>query len=283
VQDGDVWEIGAETRDGLGARLRELWHYRRVLVFFSIKSVQSLYRKTRLGVPWIFIRVLFPLIVGAFVFGGVMEVPSGSVPYFVFFTTGQLAWNFFDGPLVRGSRGLDVNRELLKKLYVPRMILPMGQMSAGLVEPVIIAFVLAGSFVYYRVNDGVWYLQGGWDLLRTLPAAALILAFAFSLTLWTSVWQARARDVRFLVRYAVGFWLLVTPVIYPMTMIPEGIRWLLYLNPLTAPVELFKSGVLPDVGYSVGWLAYSAAITLAVFAGGVWHFSRTESAMLDTL
>ena len=278
-----MWEIGAETRDGLGARLRELWHYRRVLVFFSIKSVQSLYRKTRLGVPWIFIRVLFPLIVGAFVFGGVMEVPSGSVPYFVFFTTGQLAWNFFDGPLVRGSRGLDVNRELLKKLYVPRMILPMGQMSAGLVEPVIIAFVLAGSFVYYRVNDGVWYLQGGWDLLRTLPAAALILAFAFSLTLWTSVWQARARDVRFLVRYAVGFWLLVTPVIYPMTMIPEGIRWLLYLNPLTAPVELFKSGVLPDVGYSVGWLAYSAAITLAVFAGGVWHFSRTESAMLDTL
>src|SRR5687767_10808841 len=188
--DADGWVISADAREGFGGRLREIWRYRRILAFFSIKSVQSLYAKTRLGMPWIFIRTLFPLLVGSLVFGGWMEVPSGGVPYFIFFAVGQLAWNCFDGPLIRGSRGIDVNRELLRKLYIPRIILPMGQMAAGLVEPVIIAAVLVGSVIYYHATDGIWYLQPGWPLLRSLLSAALILGFAFSLSLFTSVWQA---------------------------------------------------------------------------------------------
>lgn len=283
MSDAGAWVIAADSREGFGARLRELWQYRRVLAFFSLKAIQSLYAKTRLGMPWLFIRVLVPLAVGSLIFGGVMEVPSGSVPYFIFFTTGQLAWNFFDGPLIRGSRGLEVNRELLRKLYLPRMILPLGQIAAGLVEPAIIMVVLAGSVVFYRVTDAVWYVQPGWGSLRALLAALLILAFAFSASLWTSVWQARARDVRFVLRYVVSFWLYFTPVIYPLTMVPAELRWLAYLNPLTAPVEMFKSGVLPDVAHSWPWVAYSAVLTAAVCAGGIWNFGRTETATMDKL
>jgi lipopolysaccharide transport system permease protein len=278
-----VWVIAADTREGIGARLRELWQYRRVLAFFSIKAVQSLYAKTRLGMPWLFIRNLFPLVVGSFVFGSIMNVPSGRVPYFIFFATGQLAWSFFDGPLIRGSRGIDVNRELLRKLYIPRVILPMGQMSAGLVEPAIVAGVLVGSAIYYRLTDGTWYVNLGWDVFRALLAAVLVLAFAFSLSLWTAVWQARARDVRFVLRYVVGFWLYLTPVIYPLSMVPADIRWLAQINPLTPPVELFKSGILADASYSWPWVGYSAAVTLVVFCGGIWHFARSESVTMDKL
>jgi lipopolysaccharide transport system permease protein len=283
LSDGDAWVIAADTREGVGARFREIWHYRRILAFFSIKSVQSLYAKTRLGMPWIFIRTLFPLIVGSLVFGGVMDVPSGGVPYFIFFTTGQLAWNCFDGPLIRGSRGIDVHRELLRKLYIPRIILPMGQMTAGLVEPVIMAVVLAGSVVYYHATDGIWYVQPGWGLLRSALSAALILWFAFSLSLFTSIWQARARDVRFILRHVIGFWMLVTPVIWPLSMAPAATRWLFYLNPLTAPVEMFKSGILPGTLASGPWLGYSIAVTLVLFSTGLWHFRHTESATMDTL
>lgn len=279
----DVWVIGAETREGLGARLREVWQYRRVLLFFGIRSIQSLYRKTRLGMPWLFIRNLLPLAVGSFVFGGVMEVPSGGVPYFIFFTTGQLAWSFFDSPLIRGSRGLDVNRELLRKLYIPRVILPMGQMAAGLVEPVLVTAVLAGVAVYYRSTDGVWYVNLGWETFRAPLAALLILSFAFSVSLFTSVWQARARDVRFALRYVVGFWLYFTPVIYPLDMVPERWRDLAYVNPLTAPVQLFKSGVLPGIDPGWMWVGYSALVTFAIFLGGIWHFSRTESQTMDKI
>jgi lipopolysaccharide transport system permease protein len=287
LSDADAWVIAADTREGFGARLREIWYYRRILAFFSIKSIQSLYAKTRLGMPWIFIRTLFPLVVGSLVFGGVMDVPSGAVPYFIFFAVGQLAWNCFDGPLIRGSRGIDVNRELLRKLYIPRIILPMGQMTAGLVEPAIITLVLIGSVFYYHAADGVWYVQPGLALFRSALAVALILWFAFSLSLFTSLWQARARDVRFVLRHVMGFWLLFTPVIWPLSMaqarLPAGFGWLFYLNPMTAPVEMFKSGILPGTTASVPWFGYSATVTLVVFLTGLWHFSRTESATMDTL
>ena len=281
--DADTWVIVPETRDGLSARVREVWQYRRVLVFFSIKAMQGLYRKTRLGMPWLFIRSLLPLAVGTFVFGEVMQVTSGGVPYFVFFTTGQVAWNVFDGPLVRASRGLDVNRALLTKLYVPRVILPLAQMSAGLVDPMVMTTVLIGTLVYYRVGDGVWYTNGGVRLLALIPALLTILGFAFSMSLWTSVWQARARDVRFVLRYVVSFWLYLTPVIYPLAKIPRNVRWLAYLNPLTAPVETFKWAVLPDTVHSWAWFGYSVAVTLVVFLTGAVYFGRAESATVDRL
>jgi len=226
---------------------------------------------------------LMPVVIASFVFGQVMRVPSVGVPYFIFFTTGQLAWNFFDGPLIRASRGLDVNRQLMTKLYVPRMILPLAQMAAGLVEPVIMIGVLIASVVYYRVIDGVWYVTAEPRLLTALPAAITILAFAFGLSLWTSVWQARARDARFLLRYVVTFWLYFTPVIYPLSQVPGHLRWLAYLNPMTAPVETFKWAVLPGLQPAWGWFGYSVAVTAAVWAGGAAYFARAEGATVDKL
>lgn len=283
LSDVSPWVITPDTRDGVLARAREVWQYRRILWFFSVKAVQSLYSKTHLGVSWIFIRALVPLAVGSYVFGSVMNVPSAGVPYFVFFLAGQVPWNCFDGPLIRGSRGLDVNRQLLTKLYIPRIILPLGQMAAGVVEPAIIALVLLGALVYYRATDSVWYVQASVRLLACVASIAVVLAFAFALSLWTSVWQARARDVRFIVRYAVTFWLYFTPVIYPLSVVPPDIRWLVYLNPLSAPVETFKWGMLPAMEHSWGWFGYSVAITVVTFVTGVWYFARSESATMDKL
>ena len=278
-----MWVIAPDADQGFAPRTREVWQYRRTLWFFAVKSLQSLYSKTVLGPAWIFIRTLVPLAVGSFVFGEIMEVPSGGVPYFIFFLAGQIPWNCFDGPLIRGSRGLEVNRELLTKLYVPRIILPLGAMAAGVAEPVIIACVLGGSLVYYRVHDGVWYVQPELRLLAGVASVALVLAFAFSLTLWTSVWQARARDARFVLRYVVGFWLFFTPVIYPLSVVPADIRWLVQLNPLTAPVETFKWAVLPGMQHSWPWFGYSAVVTGLTFLCGAWYFSRVEGATMDKL
>ena len=277
------WVITADTREGFAARAREVWQYRRILWFFTVKGLQALYSKTNLGVAWIFIRTLVPLVVGSFVFGSVMEVSSGGVPYFIFLLVGQVPWNCFDGPLIRGSRGLIVNRQLLTRLYIPRVILPLAQMGAGLIEPVIITLVLLGSLVYYRVNDGVWYLQPEPRLLAGLASIAVVLGFAFSLSLFTSVWQARARDTRFILRYVLSFWLYFTPVIYPLSLVPPNIRWLASLNPVTAPVETFKWAVLPGMQQSWAWFGYSVTVTLVTFLCGVWYFTRSESATMDKM
>jgi lipopolysaccharide transport system permease protein len=277
------WVITAERRDGFRARAAEVWQYRRILLFFALKSIQQLYAGTHLGVMWIFIRTLLPLVIGSFVFSTVMEVPSGSVPYFVFFLAGQIPWNFFDGPLIRGSRGLEVNRQLLGKVYVPRVILPLGHMAAGIIEPLIITAVLLGALVYYWNADGVWHVQAGWRLLASAAAVIVILVFAFALTLWTSIWQARARDMRFVLRYVVSFWMYFTPVIYPLSIVPPEVRRFMQLNPLTAPVETFKWGILAGWEHSWGWFGYSIAVTGILFGAGIWHFARTESVTLDRL
>ena len=283
MPDAAQWVITADSRAGLGTRARELWQYRRVLWLITLKGLQSLYAKTHLGVVWLFNRTLAPLAVGSLVFGTVMDVPSGVVPYFLFFLTGQIAWSCFDGPLIRASRGLDVNRELLRKVYLPRMILPLGQIGAGIVEPIILMAVLAGSLVFYRVSDGVWYTAVESHAVALIASLAIMILFAFSVSLFTSVWQARARDARFVLRYIVAFWMYLTPVIYPVSVVPEATRWLAYLNPLTAPLETFRAAMLPQGQYAWGWFGYSAAVTAATFLGGIWYFMRSENATVDKL
>ena len=277
------WVISADAREGLGVRAREVWQYRQILWFFSIKALQTLYAKTHLGVWWIFIRTLVPLLVMSFVFGSVMNIPSGGVPYLVFFLAAQIPWSCFDGPLVRGSRSLEINRRLLVKLYVPRIILPLGGMTPGLGEPAIVTLVLLGSLVYYRINEGIWHVASEPRVLAALASLAVVLAFVFSLTLWTSIWQARARDTRFVLRYVVGFWMFFTPVIYPLSQVPPNIRWLMHLNPLTAPVETFKWAVLPGMEHSWAWFLYTVAVTGVMFLTGVRFFMWAESATMDKI
>jgi lipopolysaccharide transport system permease protein len=225
------WRIASDAQDGVGDRAAEVWQYRQILWFFSVKALQTLYAKTHLGVWWIFLRTLVPLLVASFVYGSVMNIASGGVPYLVFFLAAQVPWNCFDGPLVRGSRGLEVNRGLLVKLYVPRIILPLGGMTPGIVEPVIVALVLACTLIYY----------------------------------------------------VVGFWVFFTPVIYPLSQVPEDLRWLMHLNPLTAPVETFKWAVLPGMEHSWTWFLYTVAVTVVTFFAGVRFFLRAESETMDKL
>jgi lipopolysaccharide transport system permease protein len=283
LSDRGEWVITAGKRDGVLARMAEVWQYRRILWFFAARAVQTLYRRTRLGRTWMFIKTLLPLYVGSFVFGDVMNVDSGAVPYLVFYLAGQLAWNFFDGPLVRASRGIDSNRELLSKLYIPRIILPLGQIAAGLVEPVIITGVLIITLVYYRIAQGVWYVQPDLRMIAAIASLLLMLWCAFAVSLFTTVWQARARDVKFLLRYAVSFWLFLTPVVYPLSKVAPNHRWIIYLNPLTGPVETFKWAVLGATEHSWVWFAYSTCVTGLVFAIGLWYFTATEGSNMDRL
>jgi lipopolysaccharide transport system permease protein len=283
LPDQTAWVIEPHTREGFAARAGEVWRYRRILWFFSLKAIQSLYSKTHLGPSWILIRTLVPLAVGSFVFGRVMNIPSGGIPYFLFFLIGQIPWNCFDGPVVRGSRGLEMNRTLLTKLYIPRIILPLGQMGAGLLEPIILALVLIGSLVYYRREDGIWYLQPDVRMLAAVASVITVLAFAFSLTLWTSVWQARARDTRYVVRYIVGFWLYFTPVIYPLSVVPSELQWVMHLNPLTEPIETFRWAMVPTFAHSWPWFGYSVGFTLVTLASGVWYFARSEAVTVDRI
>ncbi|PYR75325.1 MAG: hypothetical protein DMF87_20735, partial [Acidobacteria bacterium] len=119
------------------ARMEEAWRYRLLVAFFASQAFNMLYKRTQLGILWVPLRPLAPLIVGALIYGGLMSVPSLGVPYFLMLTVGSTAWNCFDGPWGWGTRGLELNRELITKLYFPRIILPLSTMVPGLVEPTV--------------------------------------------------------------------------------------------------------------------------------------------------
>jgi lipopolysaccharide transport system permease protein len=278
-----AWILAPDLRMGVRAHLEEVWRYRRILWFFAVKAVQQLYSKTRFGAAWLIIRPLAPIATASLVFGQVMNVPSAGLPYFLFLLTGTTIWNFFDTPLIFATRGLESNRQLLTKLYLPRLILPVGQMSAGMVEPVVCVAVLIASLVFYRVVDGIWYVALTPRLLATVPAVLMAVLLALALSLWTSVWQARARDMRFILMYGLGFWYLLTPVVYPVTHLPAAARWAAAGNPMTGPVELFKWAVLGIGTFPQIPLAISAGVTLVLLVTGLWYFTTVEGQTIDRL
>jgi lipopolysaccharide transport system permease protein len=283
LDSADTWVIAPDLDLGPAGRLREVWRYRRILLFFAAKAVQSLYANTQLGMAWLVLRPLAPVVVGTLVFGGLMDAPSNGLPYFLFFLVGSTIWSFFSEPLTRGSRGLEVNRQLLTKLYLPRVILPAGQMAAGLVDPLVLTGVFTVAVWYYRITDGAWYAMDPRRLPLAVAAVLVAVALAFGVALWTSVWQARARDVRYMLGYTLSFWFFLTPIIYPLDSMPPQLRWVAMLNPMTGPVEAFRWALL-GIG-APGWqaLGASCAVTALVLTCGLWYFTASESGTVDKL
>jgi lipopolysaccharide transport system permease protein len=277
------WAIAPDARMGAKRRVEEVWRYRRIFWFFAVKAIQRLYAKTKFGPLWLVIRPLAPIATGSLVFSQVMKVPSDGLPYFLFFLTGSTIWNFFDGPLIFATRGLEVNRQLLTKLYLPRLILPASQMSAGLMDPLMCVAILLVSLAYHRYIDGIWYSALSPRLFAVVPAVMLALGLAFAISLWTSVWQARARDMRFLLMYGLGFWYLFTPVVYPASYLPPAARAIAMLNPMTGPVEAFKWAIFGIGTFPGPAMAVSAGVTVVLLAGGLWYFTTAEGQVIDRL
>jgi lipopolysaccharide transport system permease protein len=278
VADVSVWVI-EPRREGLKARLRDVWRYRRLLRFFATKTLQKGYAGTVLGWTWLFIRPLVPLLVNTIVFSGVLGVGSHGVPYFLFLTTGTAIWEFFASALTWGTRSLELNRGFMTRIYVPRLIMPVAAMSPSYFNLAINLSVLAVALIYYRATTGINYLTPlnlGWALL----AFALTILLALGLSLWTSVPALQARDVRFTIGYVLGFWVFLTPVLYPLNIAPER-QWLLALNPMAAIVNAFKYGVLGIQVLNLQHLAISAATGAAIMVSGLWFFSRAEATAAD--
>ena len=266
---------------GVRARMRELWQYRRLALFFGLKALEKLYARTKLGWAWLFIRPLFPLFVKTLIFGGLFAVASDGVPYFLFLVTATAVWELFANAVMWGTRSLELNRRLLRQLYLPRLILPAAMITPALLTFVIYLGVLAGAAGWYAVFHGRSYLTFGPQLLWTPLAAAMAVLLAFAIALWTSVPAIVARDVRFTVSYVLGFWVFLTPVMYPMSAVPpKWSRWMM-LNPMAPIVEAFKFGLL-GVGRVEPWqLGMSGAVILVVLISGLVFFARAEADAAD--
>jgi lipopolysaccharide transport system permease protein len=278
----DWWEI-EPRQHGVIERARELWHYRYLWWYFASESVATMWRRTKLGWIWLLFRVMAPVGLSSLIFGGLLGVQSSGPPYFLFFVCGSATWILFERSLLVVTRSLEQNRKLVTKVYFPRLILPLSSVAPGLLYLAILLIVMVATVLYYRRHDGVWYITLRPELLVSVAAVALSLVFTVAVGLWTSVMQARYPDVRQALRYFMPFWMYLTPIIYPVTIVPEPWRWLLALNPMAAVVEMFKWGTL-GVGHLTATSIFtSLALMTLTMISGMWFFNREEAASIDKL
>ena len=277
-----VWVL-EPRKTGLLARAAELWQYRHLVPYFGRRFLEKNFLRTWLGWGWLFIRPLFDVLVGVLIFGGVLNIQTGEVPYFLFYITGMLCWNFFDTASMWATRSLELNRRLITKVYFPRLILPLSAAAPALLNLAIYIVVLAIGAGYYYYSTGVSYITFGPGLLAALGALVLTLIMSVGLGLWTSVPGARARDVRFTLAYVLNFWFFLTPVIYPVESIPESVRWLAMLNPMAMVVETVKWGVLGMPEPSLQTIMIGPTLVVITFISGLWFFSTVERTSVDRL
>jgi lipopolysaccharide transport system permease protein len=242
-----------------------------------------MYTRTVLGRLWLFIRPLVEVLAGTVIFGSIIGVQSEQVPYFLFFLVGMTIWNLFSNSLLWITRSLEMNRSVIRNWYFPRVILPIGNATPAWMSFAIYTFVSLLGVLYYYAAEGRLYLVLGLQTLVALTAVALTATFALAIGLWTSVLAANARDVRFGLGYVTQAWFYFTPVIYPVSAIPERWQWLAKVNPMASLVEAFKWGTL-GIG-QLDWksLTLSASVIAVLFCAAYWFFNRSDPAVLDRI
>lgn len=259
-------------------QLRRLWAYRELLYFLVWRDIKVRYKQTVLGMLWIVFQPVVSMVVFSILFGGLLKVPSGGVPYPIFAYAALLPWNYFASSLTRSSTSLVHSTHLITKIYFPRMIIPISGVLSGLVDFAVAFLVLIGLMIYYGVVPTPAVV-----LLPALLLLAMLTALGFGL--WLSALNVRFRDIQYLIPFMVQIWMYVTPVIYGSELIPERFRFLLGLNPMTGVVEGFRWALLgaqlADAQPPGPLFAISIAITLLVLISAAIFFRTTERTFAD--
>jgi lipopolysaccharide transport system permease protein len=268
-----VLRIGATT-GGMAFKLRELWEYRELLYFFVWRDLKVRYKQTLLGASWAIIQPFLTMVVFSLFFGRLAGIPSDGVPYPIFSFAALVPWTFFANGLTQGSNSLVGSAHLIKKVYFPRLALPIATIVAGIVDFGLAFLVLMGMMVYYGMvptANVVW-----------LPLF-LLLAFATSLgvSLWLSAANVLFRDVRYLVPFLTQLWLFMTPIAYPSSLLPEPWRTLYGINPMAGVVEGFRWALLGSTSAPGPMIAVSVVIALFLVASGAYYFRRMEKTFAD--
>jgi len=268
------------SRGWVSLRLRDLWEYRELLYFLVWRDVKVRYKQTALGIAWIVLQPVVSMVIFSVLFGGLLKVPSGGVPYPIFAYAALLPWNYFAASLSRSSTSVVGSAHLITKVYFPRLVIPISGVLSGLVDFGVAFLVLIGLMAYYRVSPTPAVV-----LLPAFLLLAMLTALGFGL--WLSALNVRFRDVNYLIPFLVQIWMYLTPVVYGSTLIPERFRFLLGLNPMTGVVEGFRWALLgnrlADAQAPGVLFVISIAITLLVLVSGAIFFRRTEDSFADII
>lgn len=256
--------------------LGELWQHAELLGFLIWRDVKVRYKQTAFGVAWAVLQPLLTMIVFSIVFGRLARLDSDGVPYPAFCLAGLLPWMLFAGGLTQAAGSLVNNVNLLNKVYFPRMLLPISNVAAGLVD-------LCVSLPLLMVV--LWWcgVTPGWNLLLLPIPLALAIVTATGGGLWLAAAHAQYRDIRFVLPFLVQLWMYGTPIVYSLSLIPAEWQTAVAINPLVTVVGLFRFSVLGVGAPTAAAICVSTCAAAALLISGGWYFRATERSFIDTI
>ncbi len=268
--------IRREASTGFDLGLRELFKYRELLYFLTWRDVKIRYKQTILGGAWAVIQPMMTMIVFSIFFGKLAKIPSDGVPYPIFSFAALVPWTLFSNGLTKTSTSLVGNANLIRKVYFPRLVIPISGVLSGFVDFLIAFGVLLIMMLAYGIMPT-------WRFIFLPLLILLVLMTSLSTGFWFSALNVRYRDVRYIVPFLSQFWLYATPIAYPSSLLSEPWKTLYGLNPMVGVVEGFR-WVLLGTNVSVGpIISVGISIVLLLFAGGVIYFRRMERTFADVV
>jgi lipopolysaccharide transport system permease protein len=257
-------------------KLKELLEYQELLYFLIWRDIKVRYKQTVLGAAWAVIQPFFTMVVFSIFFGSLAKVPSDGIPYPIFSYAALVPWTFFANGLSQGSNSLVSNSNLIKKVYFPRLAIPISAVLSGFVDFALSFALLIGMMLYFNIAPTIHLV---W--LPFLLLLALITSLGVSL--WLSAMNVEFRDVRYTVPFLTQIWLFATPIAYPSSLLPEPWRTLYGINPMAGVVEGFRWALLGTHTAPGPMIIVSALAALALLVGGTLYFRRMEKTFADVV
>lgn len=256
--------------------LGAVWRYRELLYYLVWREVKIRYKQAALGIAWAILQPLFAVLIFTVIFGMFARFPSQGLPYSVFALAAVLPWTYFAEALRRSATGLITDAELVKKIHFPRLIIPLAGATSPILDFVFGLLVLACVMAWHGIAPG-------WSLL-TLPIwAAITTALALSIGLWLAPINVRYRDVMHTLPFVIQVWMFATPIVYPLTMIPEKWRALYSLNPMVGIIEGFRWALLGTGRPDLLAVGISLVVILIALFGGIVYFRKMERSFADVI
>jgi lipopolysaccharide transport system permease protein len=265
----------ASGRRWMGFELGDLWAHRDLFFFLAWRDVKVRYRQTVLGVAWAVLQPLLTMVIFTLLFSRLAHVPSDGEPYAIFSYAGLLPWNFFSAAVGSSGNSLVGNANLITKVYFPRLVIPGAAVAAALVD-----FAIAAVILFLMMP---WYGVAFRSSLLMFPVLTLLTTMvALGSGMWMSALNVKYRDVRYALPFALQVWMFVTPIIYPLSFVPDRWRWILRLNPLSGAIEGFRAAIF---GQPFPWtdIAVSSMVAVAVLIYAAYAFRRMELEFADII
>jgi lipopolysaccharide transport system permease protein len=254
--------------------LAELWDSRELLYFLVWRDLKVRYKQTALGAAWAIIQPLVTMVVLSVVFGGLAGVPSDGVPYPIFVFSALVPWTFFAQGVSGATNSLVGSQNVLKKVYFPRILIPVAVVLSGLADFALAFVVLLGMMPFFGIVPTV-------AVLWAIPALLLAVATCIGVGVCLAALNVRYRDIGYVVPFLIQVWLFATPIAYPSSLVSEPWRTLYSLNPMVGVVEAFRWALLGVDAGATRSLLIGAAVALAIVVAGAYYFGRHEGTFAD--